>query len=671
MILATRIALCGFLVSTVLLEAQQFPSQERGLGADTAYQLGEIDRINAFNGNLTAQIPIASFPVGPDFSYQFALRYNSTSWAHGTQHCIDTTPFNVPTPDFFSSNAGHGWSLHFGLLKTPNEEEYYGDAPLVYVSSDGGEHVFYEQLHPGSPASPQGNTWFTNDATYLRMRRYTNPNANQCSSAAPGASTHCIAIHFPNGHIHEFRNHGTDAQPSFRLQRMRDPFDNTVDIDYPATGLTWLISDSHGRAHTVSFAEPAHAYLRATSVTVAAFAGSTSTYAFEHTTDTIDRQGFNPPPCAGSSVSETVDTELLTRVVLPDDSYWQMSYYDNDDADVLSGGLEEIRVPAGGRYAYTYVTIPFASQDPDGERGRRLTSADAVATKKAYAKNNAAVPVGTWSYTYQRSPDRTPGDQASAIPCHHETIITDPLGNETVQYFTSSHADHRWSYGLPFTRCAPGAGYSATPPFLSQEIYAGSRATGTRLRSTSVEYASDGPGAGGGLGADDQDKNNRLIHNETVYHDDGGLFRSEAFANFDGLGNFREVEQTGNFSAQDTRSTEVTYNPGNGELVIDPETGTVGPSSTFVTPGKHDPWILGTFTQQSVTVGGDTATTEACFEAATGRLTRRRVLAGATRANADLLAVFDVDAEGFVTSEKLWAATSKVRWTPSTEIFVR
>ncbi|NJL30079.1 MAG: hypothetical protein HC897_20390, partial [Thermoanaerobaculia bacterium] len=44
---------------------------------------------------------------------------------------------------------------------------------------------------------------------------------------------------------------------------------------------------------------------------------------------------------------------------------------------------------------------------------------------------------------------RAPGD--SFIPCHHRTTVTDPLGNDTVSYFTSSYALHRGSYGLPFT----------------------------------------------------------------------------------------------------------------------------------------------------------------------------------------------------------------------------
>src|SRR5262245_61373209 len=58
--------------------AQQFPSQQRGLTADTAYQSGELESVNLFNGNLSLSIPLGQpYPVGPSFSLSFTLRYNS------------------------------------------------------------------------------------------------------------------------------------------------------------------------------------------------------------------------------------------------------------------------------------------------------------------------------------------------------------------------------------------------------------------------------------------------------------------------------------------------------------------------------------------------------------------------------------------------------------------
>ena len=73
--------------------AQQFPAQQRGLSADTAYQAGEIDQVNLFNGNLSLSLPLGQpYPVGPSFSLGFSLRYNSTVWDYDEAECATTFP---------------------------------------------------------------------------------------------------------------------------------------------------------------------------------------------------------------------------------------------------------------------------------------------------------------------------------------------------------------------------------------------------------------------------------------------------------------------------------------------------------------------------------------------------------------------------------------------------
>ncbi|MCP4659235.1 MAG: hypothetical protein GY856_27815 [bacterium] len=89
-----------------------------------------------------------------------------------------------------------------------------------------------------------------------------------------------------------------------------------------------------------------------------------------------------------------------------------------------------------------------------------------------------------------------------------------------------------------------------------------------------------------------------------------------------------------------TRTVETSYHPEYGEYLIDPETMEEDAASTFVMPGRDDPWVLTTFTEARVTANGQTAITEMCFDRATGFLERRRVLAGSTPADGDLLTVF-------------------------------
>lgn len=42
------------------------------------HAVGDIDRVNLFNGNVTVTVPLASYDVGAHLSYSFTLVYNSS-----------------------------------------------------------------------------------------------------------------------------------------------------------------------------------------------------------------------------------------------------------------------------------------------------------------------------------------------------------------------------------------------------------------------------------------------------------------------------------------------------------------------------------------------------------------------------------------------------------------
>lgn len=117
------------------------------------------------------------------------------------------------------------------------------------------------------------------------------------------------------------------------------------------------------------------------------------------------------------------------------------------------------------------------------------------------ANGTAGTKIGEWAYDYVTltgtggNPPALGGGQ-NAVPCFHTVTVTDPLGHATVNYFDSATpAVSRWQYGLPFRRCND-SGQLLSPPYLSQEVYEGSVASGTKLRSIYVEYESDGRDAG-------------------------------------------------------------------------------------------------------------------------------------------------------------------------------
>ncbi len=61
----------------------QFPNVDRGYSPSGMFEMGGVDSINGFNGNLVIRIPLgqASYPVGGTMgSYSFDLYYNSNVW---------------------------------------------------------------------------------------------------------------------------------------------------------------------------------------------------------------------------------------------------------------------------------------------------------------------------------------------------------------------------------------------------------------------------------------------------------------------------------------------------------------------------------------------------------------------------------------------------------------
>ncbi|NJM54873.1 MAG: hypothetical protein HC841_02130 [Verrucomicrobiae bacterium] len=625
--------------------AQQYPSQARGLGAAVAYQGGDLDHVNLFNGQLSLTLPLGQgYPVGPGLGYGLALTYTSNLWSFNNfRTCSSpggTTSYYLPEIDE-KANAGPGWRVSVGKLEAPVNL----DTRWHYFPPDGGEVLLYPTLHPGIPATgAQPNVFFANNGSYLRLRQ--SSSSAQCHTV-PGTPTACRLLEFPSGEVHEFHNFGIQAQ-DWRLTRMRDRFGNRVDVTY--TNLTWQLTDTHGRTQTIRFAGPDGSYKKVLSVELTKFGGgSPAVTTFSYRSQTIERHGFTATPCD----SGTVTVDLLDRMVHPDGSFWEADYYVSDDSgDAISGALQRLRIPTGGALAWTYQQIEFPSQDPQLFGPDPVRVAYGVAQRELFENANDPTPIGTWDYAFKTvgvDLPRAPGD--SFIPCHHRTTVSDPLGNDTVSYFTSSYALHRWSYGLPFTRCNPS--YSATGPFLSQELYEGSAQNGTKVRSVFVEYESDGRDGG-----EHQEKNHRLVYRKTVYHDDGDRFREVRFSDFDGLGHYRTATTGGNFGSGNVRAATTDFNPTRGTLtVLDPETSQLG--GDFQIPGPSSPWVLGTFTESRVTEAGQTAIEEFCFDTTTGFLARHRTLAGASRANGDLLQVMTPAATGHVATELFYGGDAQ------------
>ncbi|MES1244023.1 MAG: hypothetical protein ABUT39_20640, partial [Acidobacteriota bacterium] len=213
---------------------------------------------------------------------------------------------------------------------------------------------------------------------------------------------------------------------------------------------------------------------------------------------------------------------------------------------------------------------------------------------------------GTWTYT----PSLNPLPDALHPAREAVRTVVSPLGDKSESFFSvaldDSYAD--WSkldYSLPFTRfAADGAGR-----FLSTRTWdcAAGAVNCALERSTYVAYERDEGLLNGSDFQANMDRNRRVSATKTVYDDDGGRYEAAAFSDFDGLGHYRRTDLSGTFDAGNTASQITKHNAGRGTY-----------PASFVMPGIGEPWVLGTYTEQTRTEGGVTAKTEACFDAATG-----------------------------------------------------
>jgi RHS repeat-associated protein len=626
----------AFLLSLILfmlasaLRADDHPHTARGFAADKAFHVGDIDSVNLFNGNLTLTIPLGgSYPAGGSLSYGLTLVYNSNVWDFQERADDSTgTTYQQGLPQR-THNSGLGWLLTLGRLLAPftpgNDTERW-----VYLSPDGGEHVFYPMLHVGDADEPGDagmlqHVSYTRDGTYMRMRVLAGGDR---------------VVEMPGGQVHRFDPLGALIQIR---DRFLDPFTaepkNYLNITYGT--LLWTLTDSQGRAHKIHFQtltqdnQPIAVIDR---VELAAFGGATATYHFSYASATIARACPHNDPTLGANVQ----VPLLTSVSLPDGSSYQVPVADYLTAVLpascrSSGKLRGLTLPTLGRLEYTYqdYTLPATNkihrQFTSGVDERRTLDA-------------AGAPLGTWSY--DTSLTGTSGNQEL------KNTATDPLGHRTERWFLALPGSHE--YSLPFTHLAgDGAGR-----FLSSRTF---NAAGTLLRTTFVLYESDQRPAFPQDQQEAMNVNRREKSSRTQYHDDGNRFADLTRSDFDGLGHHRTETTGGNFPAGNVRTTTVAFNPARGTYSIDPVTNQPGAAHSFSMWPSTQPWVLETFESRRTDEAGTTASTIYCFDAGTGFLLRQRTLKdpGTQADDNDVLAVYTPDAAGNVQTERFFGGDTQ------------
>ncbi len=643
----------AFLASFLLLlfasldiAAQNFPSQDAGTRGNSVYQTADLDSVDLFNGNLTLNVPLGQrYPVGPNLSHGLSLVYNANrAWRTTETGCTTERHgdmiMDIPHPR--DAVAGLGWQLRLPVLYSPGGggDDVKNPERWVYGDGDGTFRSFFPNLHP--PMLPEGDVWYTNDGSYIRLQGVPSG----CLET-PGSACAALVEH-PTGEIHEFEF----ASAGWRLKSIRDPFFNRVNYNYGGAGRLASISDSW-RTITLRYVGG-----QLDEIEVPTFGdGNSGIYQFEYDTQTIERHNYPLDQYTAKCINgthpgdpETVSATFLTRIVRPDNSFYDITYFavDDDGTNATSGYIQTLRTPAELYYDWKYREYSFPYQlGPNFHSPRAASRVFGVKEKKRYGKaGNSVVDFGTWTYTPRKASfaaptDHDPPDPNVNIPCYQWTEVVDPEGRKMVQYFVTANQGFEHQHGLDYRACDPATEQAvATGPFLSSELFA---PNGTKLREVWKDYESDGAGSG-----TDYERTHRLTHHKTIYVNKAGQVKETLYSDFDGLGHARHRQDRADFPTVGTdRHTQTSYNPGSGS------------PRDFTYPDTSLPWIVNGSWRRAVTEGGTTSVTSTWFYQQTGFIHTLRTYRGIDPGPGDVVVKYDKDSAGFVTEERYYGGDSQ------------
>jgi RHS repeat-associated protein len=641
--LVTVAAACGQLAGASPAHAQH-PNVARGFSPAGMLDVGGLDRVSGFNGNLTIRIPFRSYPVGGLMgSYSFALAYNSNVWSHAEVDNGDGTTSTLAISDPVA-NAGLGWSFSLGRVATDfGISGFEGPADgsqLTYFAPDGGQHAL---LGASGDAA-----WFSQDGSFLRYLKATQ------------------SVEFPDGMQHFFDGNG---YPTTILDR----FNNGLSITYvpcaaPNTDLIceWDIQDNWNRIHRVYFRQTGYGVNeQRTVVDHIDFQGSgdtPSTYRFQYNDE--DSTGFQEVHMIGAGTSGVYPWNprvyLLTKLTLPDGSSYGMHIADyqgqTSDPTGNPGPINKLRLPTSGSVAWTYQT----TQLPQPSTSKPWLNAIWTRVLGVHVRtlsDTGAACLGQWTYTESYDTvNRTPEvvRQVSFPSADPHSACGTPGHSEVTYYSGCVHATctgtgggadtYAVDYGLPFSRLQAGDGAGR---FLSQQVY--EQGATAPIRSVYVNYENDGNPL---QGDEPVFANQRLQSSRTYFRDDALATATSAVCatqvsscrssgtdstDYDGLGHYRQQTTSDTFGMGTPRIERIEWN----QFLPGP-------------PANNQPWLLDTFTYQQQQEGLASERQEAVFDPAKGFLQCwRRLKSGTTRGIHDVVVNYDRDpATGNVLVEK-------------------
>jgi YD repeat-containing protein len=466
------LALALFAVGAI---AQQHPNIERGFAAEKVYQVGDIDAVNTFNGNLTMSIPLSqTYHIGGALSYGLTLHYNSKVWDYeinqpSRSSQVTEGSYTEAYPAR-ASNAGVGWVLSFGRLLGPHhpevEPEFLNDQRWVYESPDGQQHRLYPSLRPNDPivqpnpasgvcSSLMGalqSVAYTRDGTYIRMRHF-----RKCDEFGEWDVRH---LEMPDGTVQEFLAVEASAD-EFRPHRIHDNQQappsgeqtNWVQITYGTQ--EWTITDSLGRTHRARFAprgDQAFYDKVVESVELQAFDGKVAHWSLSYSLPPATIESGLQRGCSAdqlyneSAVAQwRPNVPFLTSLELRDGGpagtlvqQYAAAYSYRNAGGCEQGTLAQIQLPTNGAMSYDYRVYTLPSDGCGEFRFRQRTPG--IRMRKKLAAWNGSVELETLYEPRVFPPPAADAETCSYATQHNFNLGNDILGGERKGFYPAELA---------------------------------------------------------------------------------------------------------------------------------------------------------------------------------------------------------------------------------------
>lgn len=392
------------------------PALQDGLAPYQSWQAGDIDAVNLLNLKVNLHIPLVSYPQrGGKLHLGFYVSY--------TNQLFHETLLGAPCEIQLCEKA---WSVKQGGIGiTPD----FG--PFVSHATGANDGVGWVALPDNISFLPLA---LTTSGSYITVDgsgySVTSTPITTCSKDLGVATTYLDVVKDNQG----IQTTSSCFNPPSLIE---DPNGNKITVATTSAGSTF--TDSLNRT-IPSFPQRPFptGSCPSTLWTVPTLNGGTTTYQV-CTVDIYTNPNF---PVCGPIPTGSIDpspeknciyTNSVPRVqsiTLPNGTAWTFEYdagNPNNPGQLAYGDLTKITFPAGGSISYVWQTglvfegCPSAPTSDDFSRALASRTVDA---------NDGTGP-HTWTYSYQQL------TSGGATPTVTETIVTDPLGNQTIHTFTS------------------------------------------------------------------------------------------------------------------------------------------------------------------------------------------------------------------------------------------